>query len=198
MIGLLEQRLDPLAAFAGMRLHGLPEQPGPNQSKRTFDLPGRDAPLHRSSDVPELLLHRPGKVAVPSRQLALGILQEIHAPGEMTGADGITVRSAGEELDGVLADGLQHPESFVAVPHQTLVHERLKMVDVRTGDLLRRVDPATALEHGETREQLHVALVEELARPLDSRPQRLLPRLATAIAAEQIEPVRQPRHDLSR
>src|SRR3954470_3911046 len=98
MIGLLEQRLDPLAAFAGVRLNGLPEQPRPNQSKRAFDLPGRDAPLDRSSDVPELLFHRPGKVAVAARQLALGILQEINAPGEMTGADGVTVRAAGEQF----------------------------------------------------------------------------------------------------
>src|SRR3954452_12284648 len=106
----------------------------------------------------------------------------------MTGAYGVTVRTASEQLDGVLADRLQHPESFVAVPHQTLVDERLKMVDVRAGDLLRRVDPATAFEHRETREQLHVAFVKELARPLDSCAQRLLSWLATAVAAEQIEP----------
>ena len=72
------------------------------------------------------------------------------------------------------------------------------MVDVRAGDLLGRVDPATALEHGETREQLHVAFVKQVARPLDRCTQRLLSWLDTAIAAEQIEPVRQPRHDLSR
>src|SRR3954453_22555000 len=116
----------------------------------------------------------------------------------MTGADGVTVRTAGEQFDGVLADRLQHPEPFVAVPHQTLVHERLKMVDIRAGDLLRRVDATTALEHGETREQLHVAFIKELAGPLDRCAQRLLSWLATAIAAEQIEAVRQPRQDLSR
>src|SRR3954453_1320818 len=112
----------------------------------------------------------------------------------MASADGITVRTAGEQLDGVLADRLQHPESLVTVPHQTLVHERLKMVDVRAGDLLRRVDPATALEHGETREQLHVTFVEELAGPLDRCAQRLLSWLPPAVAAEQNEAGREARH----
>ena len=197
VIGLLQQGLDPLAAFAGVRLNRLPEQPRPNQSKRAFDLPGRDAPLNRSSDVPELLLHRPGKVAVPARQLALGILQEIHAPGEMTGADGVPVRAAGEELDGVLPDRLQHPESFVAVPHQTLVHQRLKYVDVSAGHSLSRVDGATTLEYRKSREEVDLRGIEQLAGPFDRCAQRLLTRLDAAVPAEQIEPITEPGEYLS-
>ena len=96
----------------------------------------------------------------------------------------------------VLLDRLQHPEALVRVADEALVDERLQRVEVGVRHLLCRLERATAAEDGQAGEELLLGSVEQLVRPLDRRPERLLARLGVPAALEQVEPLREPLEDL--
>src|SRR3954447_25984628 len=87
-----------------------------------------------------------------------------------------------------LADRLEHPETLsLAHPDEALVDEGLKPVQVGVADLLSRVEGAAAPEGSEPREEALLLSLEQVVRPLDRRPQRLLPHLRVAAAAKQVK-----------
>jgi hypothetical protein len=104
----------------------------------------------------------------------------------------------GELLSRELANRLEHPEaSRVPATQQALVHERLHQVDVGVADPLSGFQRPAAAEDGELREQLLLIGFEQLVRPLDRRPQRLLAHLGVPAAAQEVEAVAQSFEELS-
>src|SRR5207237_9917255 len=70
-----------------------------------------------------------------------------------------------QELVGVLADRLQHPEAALRVPEQAFVNERLQGVEVRVHDLLSRLERAAAAEDGHPGEGRLLVGREQVVRP---------------------------------
>src|SRR6266496_417217 len=93
----------------------------------------------------------------------------------MAAPDCVGLAATVEPLACELADGLQHPEP-VAFAHadEALVDEGLEGVDVGIAYLLGGLDSAAAAENGEPGKQPLLVAVEQVVRPLDRRPERLL------------------------
>jgi len=115
-------------------------------------------------------------------------------------AELVRVRELLQPLRGELANRLEHPVAraafAIAAADETLVDQRLEDVRVGARDLFGCLERATADEHRQRGEQTPFVLAEELVRPADRRPERLLARVGVTAAAEKVEPVREPREQL--
>src|SRR5918992_3697577 len=87
-----------------------------------------------------------------------------------------------KSLGRVLPDRLEHPIPLVGEAQQALFDERLEVIEVGVRNLLSRFQPAAACEDGESTEERLLVLGQELVRPLDRRPERLLARIGIASA----------------
>src|ERR687888_699365 len=98
-------------------------------------------------------------------------------------------REAGlvEPLGRVLADRLQHREALAGVAEEALVDERLQHVEVCVCDFLCRVERAAPCEDRKSSEELLLLRRQEVVRPLDRRPQRLLAGFGIAASLQQVE-----------
>src|SRR5436190_23573389 len=106
----------------------------------------------------------------------------------MATSDRLGLAGGVEPLDRELADGLQHPKA-VAFAHanEALVDEGLERVDVGIAHVLGDLDGAAAAENSEPGKQPLLIVVEQVVRPLDRRPERLLAGIHTPPALEQVE-----------
>jgi len=92
----------------------------------------------------------------------------------------------------VLADCLEHPEAVaLADANEALVDKGLKRVEVCLADRLRRLERAAACEDGKPREEPLLGGFEQLVRPLDRRPERLLARIDSPACPEQVDALRE-------
>src|SRR5690242_11072601 len=81
---------------------------------------------------------------------------------------------------------------------QALVDKRLQRVDVGLAYLLRRLERAAAVEHGQALEQVPFLFAEEVVAPCDGCAQGLLSGVYPAACLEQVEPPRQSVEELLR
>ena len=127
----------------------------------------------------------------------------------MAPAQGLRLARRLELLGGVLADRLEHRETWLSrrPPQRTdeaLVHERregLEYVEpVPAADRLGCLERPTARKDGEPREQCSLVLAQEAVAPLERRAQRPLPTWEVLRATHQKfeRPVEAPRHRLRR
>ena len=82
------------------------------------------------------------------------------------------------------------------MPEQALVDERLQRVEVCVHDLLGGLERAAAAEDGQPGEEPLLVCREQVVRPGDRRPQRLLARVGVAAGPEQVQSLRDPLDDL--
>ena len=71
---------------------------------------------------------------------------------------------------------------------QALVDQRLQRIEVGSRDLFGGLEGAAAREHRQSREEPLLRLAQEIVRPFDRRPQRLLSWIGVAAALKQVEP----------
>src|SRR5579884_2583948 len=89
-----------------------------------------------------------------------------------------------ELLGPELADRLEHPEAArLPAAHEALVDERLHELEAGARDPLRRLERPAAPEDRERREQPPLLGLEQLVRPLERRPERLLASLRIPASA---------------
>jgi hypothetical protein len=67
-----------------------------------------------------------------------------------------------EALERVVADGFEHPEALVRVPHEALTDERLQGVEVGVRYLLGCFERTSAAEDRQSREEGSLAVVEQV------------------------------------
>ena len=103
-----------------------------------------------------------------------------------------------ELLRGVLADRLEQPVPLARQAEQALLEQRLERVQVGVADGLGSLEDAAVGEDGEPAEEPSLVVGEEVVRPGDRRPQRLLPRVRVAEASQQVEALAEPLEDLRR
>ena len=107
-----------------------------------------------------------------------------------------------QALGRVLADRLEHPiaraDAGVTAAQQALVEQRLECVGVGAGNILGSLEGTPSREDAERSEHALLAVVEQLMRPVDRRPQRLLPRVGVTAALEEIESLPDPLEKLLR
>ncbi len=105
-----------------------------------------------------------------------------------------------QALARVLADRLEHPVAGriggLAFAQEALVEERLQGVGVGVCDLLGGLVGAAAGKDREAAEEPLLLFGEEVVRPFDRRPQRLLAGISVSIALEQVEALREPLEQL--
>ena len=102
-----------------------------------------------------------------------------------------------EPFPRVLPDRLQHRVAALAEAQQALLDEGLQRVEVGVADLLGGLQSAAAGEDGEAREEPALGGREQVVRPLDRRPERLLAGIGVAAPAEQVEALREALQDPS-
>ncbi len=103
-----------------------------------------------------------------------------------------------QALEGELADCLQHPEPVLALADEALLDEGSDRVQVRIADLLGCLEREAADEHGESREEPLLGLVEQLVTPRDRVPEgalavRHVPTAAGQHGEPPVEPLEQGR-----
>ena len=107
-----------------------------------------------------------------------------------------------ESLRGELADRLQHPVARLAVllatSNQALVQQGLQPVRVGIAHALRGLVVAASCEDRERTKEPLLLWLQQVVRPLDRRPQRLLPRIGVPARLQQVEALRQPLDELLR
>ena len=103
-----------------------------------------------------------------------------------------------ELLRGVLADRLEQPVPLARQAEEALLEQRLERVQVGVADELGCLEDAAVGEHGEPAKEPSLVVGEEVVRPGDRRPQRLLPRVRVAEACQQVEALAEPLEDLRR
>ena len=109
---------------------------------------------------------------------------------------GFELSRVAEALRRELPDRLQHPEPLVCVPHEALLDQRLERVEAHCGHPLGCLERTAALKDSELREDPLFLGIQQVVRPLDRRPQRLLARVCVAASLEEIEPLREPVENL--
>ena len=101
-----------------------------------------------------------------------------------------------------LADRLEHPvtgpELTVAPAKEALVEERLERVGLGAADRFRLVVRTASREDRQRAEQALLVLAEQVVRPRDRRPQRVLARIRVPAPGEQVEPLAEPVEQLVR
>ena len=98
-----------------------------------------------------------------------------------------------EPLERELADRLQHRVARLLAAEQVLVEQRAERVDFGAADGLGRLERAAAREHREAREQLLLALVEQVVAPGDRRAKGSLALGGVArTAGQQRQPLLEP------
>src|SRR5437763_7344561 len=121
-------------------------------------------------------------------QFRLGALGEVDEVLGAPPAELISFARLLQQFRRVLADRLEHPEAiFTTEAYETLIDERLKGVDIRRADLLRRVKRPAPVEDSKPGEELLLRLAEQFVAPLDRRAECLLPRIDSSARLEQIE-----------
>src|SRR6266516_3199627 len=153
--------------------------------------------IERTAEVVVLFLELsdPGQAKV--EPLRVGELGELDVVVGVPAAHRVGFASFLQQLAGVLADRLQHPEALLRVPEQALVEQGLQAGDVGAGYLLGRLERAAAAEDGQAGEEPLLVRREQVVRPGDRRPQRLLARVGVAAGPEQVQSLRDPLEDLS-
>jgi hypothetical protein len=152
--------------------------------------------VERSAEVVVLWLEPAGPSQAPLEPLRVGELAQRDVVLGVPAAHGVSLAATLQQLASVLADRLQHPEALLGVPEQAFVDERLQSVEVCVHDLLGRLERATAPEDGHPGVEPLLVRREQVVRPGDRRPQRLLARVGVATCAEQVQPLRDPLEDL--
>ncbi len=187
--------------------------------------PQRRGQSHAGSDAPDLRQPRQRRPHVgvlrlqhvappilrrgePERRGPLG---QVEAPGSVGTPDRRLLAARGELLQGVLADGLQHPEPGLAVGarlpmEQAPVDQRregredveLRAV-ARPADRLRRLQRTAAGEDGQAAEEDPLLFGEQVVAPGDGVAQGAQPRrLVARPAGQQRQPALQPRQQRRR
>src|SRR5262245_7403892 len=94
------------------------------------------------------------------------------------------------------ANRLQHPEALVRMAQEALLDERLQRAQLGARHLFGRFECAAAAEDRQSREEVSLALVEQIVTPGDGGAQGLLAWVRVAAALEQVEALRQAVEDL--
>ena len=163
---------------------------------RVLAEPALESARHRGAEVRQLLLDagEPGcGVAAPQPGLCLAC--EPLVEGAVTLDDRLDAPLV-ELVAPVLADRLEHPVAVAVAADEALVDEGGERVELGLADLLDRLERGAAGEDREPGEELALVVAEQVVRPGDRRPERLLARVGVAAALEQVEAVPEPLEDL--
>src|SRR5262249_44671826 len=183
-----ERRREPSVQFPQARTRPETPERTNGQTKLALDVARGDEPIKRATEVVELRIEpaRQGNILVggpPSRRFC--------TPDELVGwpiREQWRLALSLEPLGGVIPDRLQHRETLSLPPDQALVDQRLERVDVRFADLLGRVERGAAAEDRQAFEQESFVLAQEVVAPFDGRPQRLLARIDSTTALQEVKP----------